>query len=190
MHDLQGSPAVVWPVPSFWHDAAFRLCPDGTRVIYTTLEGGRTLWALDLASGSTAALRAGSGGALSPDGQWIAYAVDGTIAVAPLAGGAERRFEPGYQPCWTPDSRSLVFTGIGVHGHVDLILLEVDSGLRRPLTDDPELDLRSSVSLDGHTVVFVKTLDDDYGPFNLWLLDLGTTAVRPVSWSAVKSAFR
>ena len=190
VRDPRGSTAVVWSVPAFWHDAAFRLSSDGALVIYTTLQGGRTLWTLDVASGATAALRPGTDGHISPDGQWIAFTIDGSVAVAPVSGGAERRIEPGSSPCWTPDGRSIVFTGAGAHGYVDLILLNIEDGSRKQLTDDAAMDLRSSVSPDGHTVAFVKTLDDDYGPFDLWLVDLESTAARSVSWSGIKSVFR
>lgn len=166
--DLDGGDPVAWQVPAFWHDAAFTLVPDGSEVLYTS--GG--IWALNLSDGATRFVCDGGGAAASPDGQWIAFSEDDTITVAPFGGGQALKFEMGWWPAWTPDSEYIVFCGYGTSGDSDLIIASTDGSYRRQLTDDPEYDLRPAVSPQGDKVAYVKTIDDDFGPFNLRLLML------------------
>lgn len=54
-------------------------------------------------------------GAISPDGQWIAYSEGRFLRVRPVAGGAGVDFEPGNGQirhlAWSPDSRAVVADG-------------------------------------------------------------------------------
>jgi hypothetical protein len=172
IHDLDGGDPVVWEVPDFWHDAAFTLVPDGSEVLYTTLSSTRQIWALDLENGATRLVRDGQTAAASPDGQWIAFAKDDTIRVAPFGDGEDVKYEMGWSPAWTPDSQYIVFSGYGASGNPDLIIVSMDGSYRRQLTDDPDWDLHPAVAPQGDKVAYVKTVDDDYGPFNLRILSL------------------
>lgn len=172
IHDLNGGNPIVWEVPGFWHDAAFTLVPDGSEVLYTALDQGHKIWALNLSNGTTRIVCEGETAAVSPDGQWIAFSTDDTVAVAPFTGGQGVKLEAGWGPAWTPDSQYIIFSGYGESGDPDLIIRSRDGSHRRQLTDDPELDVRPSVAPQGGKVAYVKTPDSDVGPFNLRLLEL------------------
>lgn len=167
--DLDSGDPVVWEVPGFWHDAAFTLVPDGTEVLYTM---SQETWALDLSDGAVRFVCDGTSAAASPDGQWIAFSKDDSITVAPFGGGQDVKLEMGWCPAWTPDSQYIVFSGYGASGDPDLIIVSTDGLYRRQLTDDSDWDLRPAVSPQGDKVAYVKTPDDDFGPFNLRLLEL------------------
>jgi hypothetical protein len=176
--DLKGGAPVVWPVPGLWDDPGLYLAPGGGEVLYSIWQptGGET-WALDLADGTTRFVWEGLGGTISPDGEWIAFFTSGdTLAVAPLSGGAVRRFELGTRACWTPDSRFVVFTGISESGTFDLIMVSRDGSCRWELTDDPLMDWSGEVSPDGKQLLFTRCLSGDTPPFDVWALDLETPA--------------
>lgn len=170
IRDLQGGDPVVWSVQSFWHDAAFTLSTDGSEVLYSTSK--YAAWALNLSDGSIRFVCEGYGASGSPDGQWLAFTKNDSITVAPLGGGPEVTFEPGWGPAWTPDSKYIIFAGFGESTNPDLIIVSRDGSYRAQLTDDPEWDLRPVVSPHGDRLAYVKTPDDDYGPFNIRIFDL------------------
>jgi Tol biopolymer transport system component len=172
IHDLEGGEPKICDSQAFWHDAAFTLVPDGSEVLFTVLQEGSKIYALDLSDGTERFIYNGEGAAVSPDCQWIAYSLDDTVTVAPFGGGQEVKFEYGYWVAWTPDSQHIIFTGIGSSGDIDLIIVSKDGTYRAQLTDDPEYDLCPALAPEGDKVLYVKTPDDDYGPFDLRCLNL------------------
>ncbi|MFH1754682.1 MAG: hypothetical protein ABIA59_03165 [Candidatus Latescibacterota bacterium] len=170
IQDLQGSNPIVWNVPAFWHDAAFTLVSDGSELLYSTRKD--TSWALSLSDGSVRFISDGYGASASPDGQWLAFTKNDSITVTPFGGGLAITFEPGWDPAWTPDSKYIIFSGFGKSASPDLIIVSTDGSYRAQLTDDPEWDLRPEVSPNGDRLAYVKTADDDYGPFNIRIIDL------------------
>jgi hypothetical protein len=82
-------------------------------------------------------------------------------------------------PAWTPDGRSVVFSGLAVSGYSDLYRLWLPEGRLERLTSDRYQDLDPTVSPDGRTVVFAsdRTAFGADGARNLFKLDLATGAV-------------
>lgn len=106
-------------------------------------------------------------------------------------GDREREIElPGvdevFNPAWSPDGRSLAFSGLA-GGFSDLWLMDVESGALRKLTSDAFADLQPSWSPDGRRLVFTTdrfttTLNTlDYGPYQLGLLTLADARITQLS---------
>jgi Tol biopolymer transport system component len=173
IHDLDGGEPTVWEAPvGFWDDAAFTMVPDGSEILFTGYQEAHKIFALDLSDGTERLICYGELASVSPDLQWITYSLDDTVTVAPFGGGQEVKLEYGYWATWTPDSRHIVFTGIGSSGDADLIIVSRDGSYRAQLTDDSEYNVLPAVSPEGDKVLYVKTADLDNGPFDLWCLDL------------------
>ncbi len=83
-----------------------------------------------------------------------------------------------YNPVWSPDGQSIVFTS-DRYGSADLFRVHPDgSGLVR-LTSEASYDDQASLSPDGSQLVFVSTRGK--GTANLWILDLTTKAGRELT---------
>jgi len=95
---------------------------DGRRVLATVPAGGGTLRRLAIAGVANP-----SEPDWSPDGRWIAFTAqmrNFEICVAPAAGGEAKLYTAGEDPCWAPNSRTLMFTR-RVNGRRALSLLDV-----------------------------------------------------------------
>ena len=83
-----------------------------------------------------------------------------------------------YNPVWSPDGQSIVFTSER-NGSADLYRVRLDgSGLQR-LTAHPAYDDQADFSPDGRKLVFVSTRAD--GATDLWVRDLSTNQERPLT---------
>ena len=81
----------------------------------------RAIWAAKTTGGSSWRLAEGNGGALSPDGRWVAYAREGQIFRVPTRPGprtndVDKGLKPfikawgtNANPVWSPDGRKLAF---------------------------------------------------------------------------------
>ena len=109
---------------------------------------------------------------------------DGQIGlfVAARDGSGERPLlathDMDYDPVWSPDGRSIVFTS-DREGSADLFRIKPDgSGLER-LTDSPAYDDQAAFSPDGTQVVFVTTRAG--GRSNLWTLDIASRRAKALT---------
>lgn len=87
-------------------------------------------------------------------------------------------------PSWAPDHRSVVFSGLSVSGAGDLYRLWLPEGRLERLTFDRYNDTDPSFSPDGSRIVFAsdRTPFGADGALNLFVLDLGSRAVRYLTY--------
>ncbi len=86
--------------------------------------------------------------------------------------------EIDYDPVWSPDGRTIVFTSDRL-GSADLFRVNPDgTGVER-LTDSPAYDDQAAFSPDGRQLVFVTTRNG--GTADLWTLDLQTKKAKALT---------
>jgi TolB protein len=104
------------------------------------------------------------------------------LFVANADGTGERALvglgEIDYDPVWSPDGESIVFTS-DRSGSADLYRVKADgTGLER-LTDNPAYDDQAAFSADGKQLVFVTTRSG--GTADLWTMDLQTKKAKALT---------
>ncbi len=109
--------------------------------------------------------------AWSPDGEWIAVAMSGSIwKVAPDSGVAhELTYDEKYHssPDWSPDGRWIVYTADDGGETIQLQVVDLETGESNALTDDDFIYTDPVFSPDGTQVAYVSTKPNGY--FNLYL---------------------
>ena len=89
-------------------------------------------------------------------------------------------------PSWSPDGRTVAFSGLTIAGFSDLYLLHLDDGRLEQLTRDRFEDLDPSFSPDGRSLVFASDRTT-HGPDearNLFVLDLAADSIRYLTFGA------
>ncbi len=110
----------------------------------------------------------------SPDGQWIAFAMDGSIWKARV--GQSIAYEIIYakeylsSPEWSPDGKWIAYTADDDSRNINLMLFNVDSGKSTPLTTGNFENLEPAWSPDGKRLAYVST--DPNGWFNILVMDI------------------
>lgn len=104
------------------------------------------------------------------------------LFIAAADGSGERPLlglsEIDYDPAWSPDGASIVFTS-DREGSADLFRVKPDgTGLER-LTDSPAYDDQAAFSPDGKQLTFVSTRSG--GRANLWTMDLQTRRAKALT---------
>lgn len=106
----------------------------------------------------------------SPDGKWLAAAMQGSIwKVNPRTGDAtEITYNLKYHssPDWSPDGNWIVYTADDDGGSIQLEILNVSSGESHPLTSDDQVYLDPVFSPDGGQLAYVSTRPN--GHFNIY----------------------
>jgi TolB protein len=106
--------------------------PDSQEICYVVHSGRASLRKISVNGGKPTEMRTGIVGNLtspdwSPDGKWIIFTSGSgsfTLWVAPAAGGGAEQLVAGEDPCWAPNSRTVIFTRQVNHNPV-LSLLDV-----------------------------------------------------------------
>jgi len=164
--------------------------PDGRRLAYVSLEGGRPrIFVQELATGSRREV-AGFPGlngapAWSPDGARLALTLskDGNpeIYTLELASGRLQRVTRNVaidtEAEWAPDGESLVFTS-DRGGSPQIYRIPIDGGAAQRLTFEGSYNARPRLSPDGSKLAFVHARQ---GAYRIALLDLETEALRVLS---------
>ena len=110
----------------------------------------------------------------SPDGEWIAFAMDGSIwKIQP---GDSTAYEIAYaedylsSPEWSPDGRWLVYTADDDGRSINLMIMDLETSESRPLTEGDHVNVDPAWSPDGRRLAYVSTEPDGY--FNIRVMDL------------------
>ncbi|MDA1372421.1 MAG: CehA/McbA family metallohydrolase [Proteobacteria bacterium] len=123
----------------------------------------------------------------SPDGEWIAVAMQGSIwKVAPDSGIAyEITYSDAYHssPDWSPDGRWIIFTADYDHERIQLEILDTETGIISRLTNDQAIYTDPVFSPDGSRIAYVSTNPNGY--FNVYVraISNGQWAGAPVAIS-------
>ena len=123
----------------------------------------------DLASGARALLDSGEAignnndHVLSFDGKWLGISSNhgeshkSAVYVIPSAGGSPRQItpaSPSYLHGWSPDGKTLLFTGERGNGNYDIYSIPSAGGTETRLTTAPGLDDGSEFTPDGQFIYF------------------------------------
>jgi Tol biopolymer transport system component/C-terminal processing protease CtpA/Prc len=95
--------------------------------------------------------------AISPDGQQIAFAFEGSVFVVPAGGGNARLLvgngHHSSNPVWSPDGRNIAYAS-DVYGNLDVFIVAADGGPSRRLTTHSANETPLSFTPDGKEVLF------------------------------------
>ena len=113
----------------------------------------------------------------SPDGQWLAFCIDGHVHVAPASGGEPKKisdFAPGASgPVWMPDSVGLVVS-VERNERDQLVLTDRQGAYPRSLVTGPDDYWAPSPAPDGALVAFERRHQDDLNRVDLMAVEAAT----------------
>ena len=163
-------PAVTsTPLDPDWH-------PGGTTLAYS-MRGD--IWVQEIDTNHARAITGGPGyhfePSWSPDGDWVAMAVDTDghmdIAVVRADGSGFRRLTSDaavdVQPTWTPDGQSIVFARAR-SWDFDIVQVDVASGELTSLITGGANQFQPAVSPDGSTLAYIERVRGRLGSGGIW----------------------
>ncbi len=125
---------------------------------------------------------------VSPDGRTVVFRrndlIQSRLAFLDLASGDITEVAPisrigqVYTPRFSPDGKTVAFSGWREGGYRDIYLYDVEAGTTQRVTADRHMDMSPSFSPDGKHLVFSSDRD---GVYNLYAIDLETRRLHQVS---------
>ena len=118
----------------------------------------------------------------SPDGQWLAFTIDGHVHAAPGIGGLPKKItdftDGSFAPKWMPDSHGLL-VGVTRHEADQILLTDRHGAWPRALTDKPDGDhWDPNPSPDGQSITFTFRPFDDLNRTDICVIDLPGGEIR------------
>ena len=122
---------------------------------------------------------------VSPDGKMLAMDLQGSIYVLPVEGGVARRvtdiFNDAHLPQWSPDSKSIIFSGYRDGGY-DLWQVDADGTHQHMVTEGTFDDREPIYSHDGTEIAFSSDRGNPLGSDNnIWVLDIKSGGLRQLT---------
>ena len=123
----------------------------------------------------------------SPDGEWIAVAMQGSIWKLDPDNGVsyELTYNEAYHssPDWSPDGRWIIYTADYNHQRIQLEIFDTETGTSAKLTDDQAIYTDPVFSPDGSMVAYVSTNPNGY--FNVYVraIENGVWVGEPIAVS-------
>ncbi len=120
----------------------------------------------------------------SPDGQWLAFTMQGHVHVVHTSGGLPQKisdFAPSaFAPVWLPDSNQLVVS-VERNDQVQLLLTDRNGRWPRQLVQTPGDAWNSKPSPNGRFLLFTHRPFDDMNRLDIWLVEMETGQVRELT---------
>ena len=87
-------------------------------------------------------------------------------------------------PRFSPDTRSIVFSGIKKSGYTDLYIVDMNTGACQAVTNDIFNDVDPCFTLDGKAIVFAsdRASQGRWGASNLYRIERDGTGLRQLTW--------
>jgi dipeptidyl aminopeptidase/acylaminoacyl peptidase len=173
------------------------LSPDGQTVAFVWERDGRSdIFTLALNGGWPARLTPNRGKTIywwdgppawSPDGQWLAFSMNGHVHIVPADGrGLPRAISTftgsASSPVWLPDSNRLIVAAEREDATA-LLLTDRDGRWPRPIAEGAGDNGSAAVSPDGRFVAYVHRPFDDLNRWEVQLVDLETGTMRTMTGS-------
>jgi len=121
---------------------------------------------------------------VSPNGQWLALDIQGSLWVVSAKGGAARRitdyFNDAHLPVWAPDSSRLAYYAYR-DGKYDLWTIRPDGSQAQQLTQGAFDDREPAWSPDGKSVAFAS---ERGGGYDIWTITLASGALTQITKGA------
>ena len=140
--------------------------------------GGEKPVSFDVHAGTSYAV------AVSPDGQWLAFDLQGSLWVIPAKGGEAKRitdyFNDAHLPTWSPDGSRIAYYAFR-DGDYDLWTARPDGSDARQLTHGEFDDREPSWSPDGKTIAFAS---ERGGGYDIWTIDIASGALTQLTKGA------
>jgi len=129
--------------------------------------------------------------AVSPDGKQLAFDLQGSLWVMPVAGGAATRitdlFNDARQPVWSPDGKTLAYFAFRDGGY-DLWTIKPDGTEQKKLTLGAFDDRDPMWSPDGTKIAFASDRGEPgKSSFNIWTIELATGKLEQVTNNAFEN---
>jgi len=185
-------------------DCGPRYSPDGERIaFYSNRSGSFQIWVMETdGSGLTQVTFTSTGAARpswSPDGEEIAYvstdAGNLDVWTVPVSGGdpvqITETITVDTTPSWSPTGSHIAFASVQ-SANQDVYMIPVSGGEATRVTFDPAIDGWPAFSPTGDRIAFrserVVEARASSGPGekSIWVIEVGATPVRSVSWSTLK----
>jgi len=126
----------------------------------------------------------------SPDGRWLAFAMHGSIWKIQVGDTVAHEVVYARQylssPEWSPDGKWLAYTADDGARSINLMLLNLETGQVRALTNGDHINVDPAWSPDGKRLAYVSTVPNGY--FNIYVMEI--TEGRPGKTLAVSTGHR